>query len=346
MGTHIFRLFGANSDVAHNLERIQKPHDARTGSYGRVYQVHHKDKHLPALFAVKVLHNHGWQPARALQLCLREAWTWGQLKHPNVVPLYGLANYAALVNGGVPQLCLISPWASHGNMQDYMHAADISFSETLLLFRDMASGLEYLHKRQPNPIIHGDLKANNVLLFTMFDDRMGGNRTTARLVDFGLSRSWQEGESRIDTTTTVYGGNPRWLAWERLDPLKFEIPRGVLSFTTQSDIFELMRTLLEILTKRPPYFPLPDPEALHKILNAENPERPSVGVLASHHALWRMMLQCWSTQRVQRLDARDVTNMIDYFTVCEHLQVSYMRPCIRVEKVHRLSIWRTIRCPV
>lgn len=42
-----------------------------------------------------------------------EAILWGQLSHPNLLPVFGLYRYNS-------QLCLVSPWMENGDLEDYL----------------------------------------------------------------------------------------------------------------------------------------------------------------------------------------------------------------------------------
>ncbi|KAG6855286.1 hypothetical protein H0H87_005491 [Tephrocybe sp. NHM501043] len=46
------------------------------------------------------------------QVC-REAILWGQLSHPNILPLYGLYRFGA-------QICLVSPWMEAGSVSQFL----------------------------------------------------------------------------------------------------------------------------------------------------------------------------------------------------------------------------------
>jgi serine/threonine protein kinase len=48
----------------------------------------------------------------------QEAVVWRQLRHPNVLPFYGISEDAF----EVPRLCLVSPWMNNGNIMSYLEA--------------------------------------------------------------------------------------------------------------------------------------------------------------------------------------------------------------------------------
>ncbi|KZO97468.1 kinase-like protein, partial [Calocera viscosa TUFC12733] len=165
------------------------------------------------------------------------------LDHPNIVPFLGIADYAKICPGGFQQLCLVSPWMSDGNIMEYLKA-NTSISPLPLLL-DIVNAVAYLHSFPSGPIIHGDLKGNNILI--RFDGSYHPNgRPCARLIDFGLAQITEVGmDEDVGTTSTGYNGNARWLAFERVLPAQYGL-RQPESKSTMSDIFEMMRTFLEV----------------------------------------------------------------------------------------------------
>lgn len=93
----------------------------------------------------------------------------------------------------------------------------------------MSSGLACLHR---NNIIHGDLKAANILL---------NDELRPVLCDLGLSKNLEDDSQ--STSTSRDGGSLRWMSPERL--------RDRVSSTRQSDIYSLGMTIVEVSTRTP-----------------------------------------------------------------------------------------------
>ncbi|KAF9789438.1 kinase-like domain-containing protein [Thelephora terrestris] len=92
---------------------------------------------------------------------------WKRLQHPNIVPVRG-------VTTEIPQSFeIVCDWMVNGNITEYVRKN--SKAKPIELLWDVADGIHYLHSCE---IIHGDLKAANILI-----DKDG----YACLTDFGLA---------------------------------------------------------------------------------------------------------------------------------------------------------------
>jgi serine/threonine protein kinase len=144
------------------------------GSYGDVWLADVlDDPELPAQVAVKVYLQK--QQNRALKVLLEEATIAVGFEHERLVRVFGAQRIDGLVvmwMEYVDGLTLLERLGPGDNPQPIM------LSQALTWLRDIAEGLAYLHVQDP-PIVHGDLKLDNVLL----DD------SGARLLDFGQTRS-------------------------------------------------------------------------------------------------------------------------------------------------------------
>ncbi|KAG8916744.1 hypothetical protein FRC02_003616 [Tulasnella sp. 418] len=156
----------------------------------------------------------------------REVSLWAKLQHPNVTPLLGYT----LDSDGIPTL--ISPWYSYGNLIEYLTSNPIA--NRLSLASDITEALEYLHSI---PVVHGDLKPENVLV-----DAEG----SARLCDFGMAQFLDEALRNTGYTTSTgnAGGTDRYFCPELLDGE----PKTIMS-----DIWALGCVVMLTLTGHRPY---------------------------------------------------------------------------------------------
>lgn len=119
--------------------------------------------------------------------------------------------------------------------------------------------LDYAHAR-PEPIIHGDVSANNLLL---------GRQGEVKLADFGLARLGENAPGQL-------GGNPATLAPE--------VALGQ-SPSPASDQFSLAALLYEMCTGEPLREQAPDPESALEGIRRNPPTKASEHAKASHPGL-------------------------------------------------------------
>ncbi|THH29237.1 hypothetical protein EUX98_g4952 [Antrodiella citrinella] len=107
-----------------------------------------------------------------------ESLLWRHLSHPHILPFLGIAD--GLFN---ESLCMVMPWAEHGNIRDTIRnckggrGVDYLFVWVSKWLEEIASGLVYLHGEEVN-IAHGDLRGVNILIDSDWK---------VRLADFGLA---------------------------------------------------------------------------------------------------------------------------------------------------------------
>jgi len=165
------------------------------------------------------------QKAEHVQAFAQEIELSASLVHPHIVEFIGVA-WNSLNN-----LVMVLEFFPMGNLQSYLHKnADLlSWArDKIHVAIGVAQALEYLHARSP-PLIHRDLKSNNILLT---------DKLEPKLIDFGVSRD------TVDLTMTAGVGTPYWTAPEILEGKRY---------TEQADVYSFGVVLTELDTCKIPY---------------------------------------------------------------------------------------------
>ena len=219
------------------------------GGYGNVYR---GVMNGTTDVAAKVL-SMAAPPRYLLKELNREAAVMSELRHPNVVALYGL-----LVGG--ERIALVMELCRGGCLADLLadSGRTLDFGQTLRLALGTAAGVGYLHGLE-SPIVHGDLKAKNVLLSVDHSGQM-----TPKLCDFGLSKVKKAAGGGGSTSALAglimgggaggaVGGTLGWAAPELLKEAAYS-PEA----TRETDVYALGVTLWEVFTRQQPYARMAD----------------------------------------------------------------------------------------
>ncbi len=193
------------------------------GGMATVYKGYQPD--IDRFVAVKVLPPHPGQDRQFVDRFRLEARTIAQLQHPHILPMHDYGSDADI-------LYLIMAYVSGGSLKDRIERGPIPLHEAENLLRQMASALDYAHRRG---VIHRDIKPDNILL----DDE--GN---ALLADFGIVKILEGDKTAGLTGTGGVLGTPAYMAPEQSQGL------GV---TPKADIYALGVIVYEMLTGRQPY---------------------------------------------------------------------------------------------
>ncbi|TVU11648.1 hypothetical protein EJB05_45245 [Eragrostis curvula] len=185
------------------------------GSFGPVYKA---VMATGEVVAVKVLASDSRQGEREFQT---EVALLSRLHHRNLVNLVGYC-----VEKG--QRILIYEFMSNGSLASLLYGDNkrsLSWQERLQIAHDVSHGIEYLHEGAVPPVIHRDLKSDNILL----DHSM-----RAKVADFGLSKE------------EVYDGRKSGLkgTYGYMDPDYMSTNK----FTKKSDVYSFGIILFELIT--------------------------------------------------------------------------------------------------
>ncbi|CAN4102580.1 unnamed protein product [Withania somnifera] len=212
-------------DIVHNLTSANV---IGTGSSGVVYRIMTANG---ATLAVKKM----WSSEESGAFG-SEIQTLGSIRHKNIVRLLGWASNQNMK-------LLFYDYLPNGSLSSLLHSVGKGAAEWEKRFDvvlGVAHALAYLHHDCVPPIMHGDVKAMNVLL---------GQRMEPYLADFGLARIVN---SHVDADLLKESQKPHLAgSYGYMAPEHASMQR----ITEKSDVYSFGVVLLEVLTGRHPLDP-------------------------------------------------------------------------------------------
>jgi class 3 adenylate cyclase len=159
------------------------------------------------------------------------------VRHPCITTVMG-----AVISARDEPL-LVMELMDHGSLFDIIHNETMHLDGDLVLkiLRDISQGLRFLHAAKPQ-VIHGDLKAHNILVDSKFRAKVADFGLSAKVTTWGLTQKKVIGAS----------GTPFWMAPELL--------YGESTNTAASDVYSFGIILYELYSRRIPYEDELDPD--------------------------------------------------------------------------------------
>ncbi|XP_021720965.1 probable leucine-rich repeat receptor-like protein kinase At5g49770 [Chenopodium quinoa] len=217
-GSRLFTL----DEVKKITDNFAAANDIGSGAFGKVYRGMLVDGQLVAVKRANHESRHGGNQFRAeIELLTR-------VHHTNLVRLLGFC-----IEKG--ELILVYEYVPNGNLKESLSGKSgvrLDWKRRIKVALGTARGLSYLHQLANPPIVHRDIKSNNILL----DENLN-----AKVSDFGLSKPLIDvGKSHI--TTEVKG------TMGYLDPEYYYTQK----LNEKSDVYSFGVLMLEVITGKSP----------------------------------------------------------------------------------------------
>ncbi|XP_043818125.1 proline-rich receptor-like protein kinase PERK2 isoform X3 [Manihot esculenta] len=191
------------------------------GGFGQVYRGLLDGESL----AIKKLKNH--PDLQSQENLKNEIMVVSSIRHRNLVELLGYCIEGA-------NRLLVFNYFPNKSLSSQLHESDLALDwETRInIAKGSAKGLEYLHEHCELPILHLDIKSNNILLDDDFKPKVA---------DFGLARFFSEAATHISESAIM-----RNKAYVDSYALK------IGQYSIKSDVYSFGVMLLELITGRRP----------------------------------------------------------------------------------------------
>ncbi|KAK9224749.1 hypothetical protein WN943_009785 [Citrus x changshan-huyou] len=190
-----------------------------TGGYGSVYRAQLSSGRVVAL---KKLHRSETEELAFLESFQTEARLLSQIRHRNIVKLYGFCLHNQC-------MFLIYEYMEWGSLfcvlRNDVEVVELDWTKRVDIVKSMAHALSYLHYDCKPPIVHRDISSNNILL---------NSNLEAFVADFGLARLLHPDSSNRTLVLGTYGYIAPELAY-------------TMAVTEKCDVYSFGVVALEVL---------------------------------------------------------------------------------------------------
>lgn len=219
---------------------------------------------------------------------LREVRIWQQARHPNIVQFLGACHVGE-------ESFIVCEYAAGGTLTNYLfdqREAGRSVAWRKLL--QVALALYFLHERK-EPIVHGDLKVDNILMSEDGD---------VKLSDFGLS--FEQSGSRAQPEEW---GAIHWRAPEVV------LSNGVDTRTKAADVYSLGVCIVRAVAGRLPWGDLSDRVAKYHLKRKTLLSKPD----EMTDAEWKLVERMCAFEPSERMPLADVIEQLETFAAEEKI---------------------------
>ena len=192
------------------------------GGMATVYKAYHPS--LDRYVAIKALHMAFLDDDNFIGRFQREAQVVARLDHPNIVPVYDFSEHE-----GRPYL--VMKFVEGETLKSRLDDGPLENDNILEIIEAISKALAYAHEQG---VLHRDVKPSNIILSS--DQQI-------YLVDFGLARMAQSGESSLTTDRIV--GTPQYISPEQAI--------GKAELDARTDIYSFGITIYEMLIGEVPF---------------------------------------------------------------------------------------------
>ncbi|AKF05040.1 serine/threonine-protein kinase [Sandaracinus amylolyticus] len=218
------------SAVGRRIDRYVIEAELDAGGFGQVFRARHGV--TGRAVALKLLHPSREASLDVVERFLREARILSAISSPHVVQVLD-----AGISDDRKIFLAMELLEGESLAKRIQRAGPLPMRDAITVARQMLAGLSAAHAAG---VVHRDLKPGNVFLARGHD-----GSETAKVLDFGISKSRARGDESVITMTGAVLGTPHYMAPEQL--------HGARDVDGRADLYALAVCLYEMLSGRLPY---------------------------------------------------------------------------------------------
>ncbi|XP_034660220.1 putative mitogen-activated protein kinase kinase kinase 7-like [Drosophila subobscura] len=215
----------------------------------------------------------------------REITQLARVAHENIVKLFGMATFK-------DETYLLMEYVEGGSLHDFLYGAvrrEYTVQEATNWALQCAEAVAYLHAMTPRPMLHRDIKPHNMLL-TGIPGRL-------KICDFGTVTDMHSSMSNAR-------GTPAYMAPEVIMGRKY---------TDKCDVYSWGVMLWELMSRRPPFSHMENPNQVAVMLAAGLGDRPDMDAVRADcpEAIKQLIRRCWSKEPLERCSMQQVVKFLN-----------------------------------